>query len=689
MNAYSTDKIRNLALVGHSGCGKTTLTEALLYKTGVITRMGRVEDGNTVSDFDKEEIARGVSIGVSIIPVEWNDVKVNFIDTPGYFDFAGEVTSALRASEAAMVVLDASAGIEVGTEKVLNYTKSIDLPRIIFINKLDKENVSFNKVVEELRERYGKTVIPFIVPIGQGEGFKGVIDVLAKQAYEYDAAGVRTEIPIPDYLQEQADSLYNEIAEVVAGTEDGLMEKFFTGETFSHEEFMKGVTVALMEGAVVPLVAGSTLKGIGLDLLMETVADYMPSPNYEGARYGFRHDMPGHRRVDVSQPYCAVVFKTIADPFVGKISVFKMISGKIRKDMELYNSTREKTEKMGGLFFLRGKNQLEASEVVAGDIGAFSKLTFTQTGDTLSDKQDPMVFKPIKYPQPCLFIAIEPKSKNDDDKIGTALQKLQEADPSFVAQRNPETKQLLLGGQGDVQLQVVLDKLKNSYGLEVKTVPVRIAYRETIKGKSDVQGKHKKQTGGAGQYGDVHIRFEHSLLDFEFAEEVFGGAVPKNFFPAVEKGLRESMEKGILAGYPVVGVKATLYDGSYHAVDSSELAFKQAAALAFRKGMELASPILLEPIMKVEITVPEQYMGDVMGDLNKRRGRILGMDPQEDGSQVVVAEAPHGELFDYAVNLRSMTHARGSFTMDFLRYDEVPGMIAQKIIEEAKKDKQQ
>lgn len=689
MNVYSTDRIRNLALVGHSGCGKTTLSEALLFKTGVINRQGRVEDGNTVSDFDKEEISRGVSIGVSIIPVEWGQTKVNFIDTPGYFDFSGEVYSALRASEAAMVVMDASAGIEVGTEKILNYAKSIDLPRIIFINKLDKENVSFHKVVDELREKYGKTVIPFIVPIGQGETFKGVIDVLARKAYEYDAQGGRSEVPIPEYLQEQADSLYNEIAEVVAGTEDGLMEKFFTGETFSHEEFMKGVTAALNEGAVVPLVAGSAVKGIGLDLLMETVVDYMPSPNYEGARYGFRHDLPVHRRVDVSQPYCAVVFKTIADPFVGKISVFKVISGKIRKDMELYNSTKEKVEKMGGLFFLRGKSQLDASEIVAGDIGAFSKLSFTQTGDTLSDRQDPMVFKPIPYPQPNLFIAIEPKNKGDDEKISAALQKLQEADPSFVSQRNAETHQLLLGGQGDVQLQVVLDKLKNTYGLETKTVPLRIAYRETIKGKSDVQGKHKKQTGGAGQYGDVHIRFEHSDKDFEFHEEVFGGAVPKNFYPAVEKGLRESMEKGILAGYPMVGVKATLYDGSYHAVDSSEIAFKQAAALAYRKGMELANPILLEPIMRVEITVPEEYMGDVMGDLNKRRGRILGMEPQEDGGQTVIAEAPHGELFDYATNLRSMTHARGSFVIEFLRYEEVPAAAAQRIIEEARKEKQQ
>lgn len=687
MKAYTTDKIRNLALAGHSGAGKTTLTEALLYKTGVLTRMGRVEDGNTVSDFDKEEMARGVSIGVSILPVEWQDVKVNFIDTPGYFDFSGEVYSALRAVEAALVVIDAVNGIEVGTEKVLSYTKNIELPRIIFLNKMEKENASFHGVVDDLRSRYGKTIIPFTLPMGEGSSFIGIIDVLEKKAYEYKG-GVKTEMPIPPEMAEEVDTLYNEIAEVVADTEDILMEKFFNGESFDHQEFMKGVRAALMKGTVVPLIAGSATKDMGLDLLMDMILDYMPSPDYEEARYGFRHDLPEFRKVDVKEPYCAVVFKTIADPFVGKISIFKVISGSIRKDTEIYNSTKEKTDKAGGLFYLRGKTQLEAQEVVAGDIGAFSKLLFTQTGDTICDKNHPMVFKPLKYPQPTLFVAIGGKEKGDEDKITAALHKLNEEDPSFVAERHPETKQLRLGGQGDVQIQVILDKLKHSYSLEPKIIPFRIAYRETIKGTSDVQGKHKKQTGGAGQYGDVHIRFSPSKELFEFTEEVFGGAVPRNFIPAVEKGLRDCLDKGILAGYPVVNLKATLYDGSYHAVDSSEIAFKQAAALAFRKGVEEASPILLEPVMHVEISVPDRYMGDVMGDLNKKRGRILGMEPLEDGYQMVTAEVPHGELFEYATQLRSMSHARGSFTMEFLRYEEAPQAVAQRVIEEARKAKE-
>lgn len=687
MKTYTTDKIRNLALVGHSGCGKTTLTENLLFRTGVTNRLGRVEDGNTQSDFDKEEIARKVSIRLSMIPIEWKDAKFNLIDTPGYFDFSGEVYAAMRASEAALVVIDASSGIEVGTEKVLSYTKDIELPRIIFANKMDKDNVNIHKLLGELRDKYGKIIVPFTLPIGEGADFRGVVDVLNKIAYD-NSSGERKEIPIPADMVDEVDELFGEITEIVADTDDGLMEKFFSGETFNHDEFIKGVTKALLNGTVVPFMVGSTTKSIGIDIMLDIILDYMPAPNYEGAKYGFRHDMEEDIPVDVNQPYCAVVFKTIVDPFVGKISIFKVISGKIKKETEIYNSTKEKMDKVGGLFYLRGKNQIETNEVVAGDIGAFSKLTITQTGDTLSDKSHPIVFKPIKTPQPNLFIAIEPKNKGDDEKIGAALSKMHEEDPSFVIVRNSETKQQTLGGQGDVQLQIILDRLKNTYGLEARTIPFRIAYRETIKGKSDVQGKHKKQSGGAGQYGDVHIRFEHSDELFEFKEEVFGGAVPKNFFPAVEKGLRDSLEKGVLAGYPVVNVKATLYDGSYHAVDSNEMAFKIAASLAFKKGMEEASPILLEPIMKVEVKVPEVYMGDIMGDMNKRRGKILKMEPIDDGYELVVAEAPHSELFEYAIDLRSMSHARGSYKTEFVRYDEVPHHIAEKIVAEYKAERE-
>ncbi len=683
MKSYSTEKIRNLALVGHSSSGKTSVCEALLFKSGVTNRLGKVDDGNTVTDFEKEEISRKVSISTATAVTSWKDFKINLIDTPGYFDFSGEVYSALRASEAALVVLDAQNSIEVGAEKVLKYTESIELPRIIFVNKMDKENVNFAKVVSDLHIKFGKKVIPFTLALGEGENFKGIIDVLNKKAYEYKGFE-RVEVPIPEIRIEEVNHVYDTIVEVVAETDDELMEKFFNEEEFSHEEFLKGVTSALLNGSAVPLICGSATTGVGIDMLLDVITDYMPAPNDERAKRGFRNEDENVRKISKDEPFSAVVFKTIVDPFIGRISIFKVISGKIDKDTVVYNSTKGQEEKVGSLFYLNGKTQIETKEIIAGDIGAISKLTITQTGDTLCDKNNKTLYKKIKYPKANLYFAIEPKSKNDEDKISIALHKLQEEDPSFVSVRNKETKQLLIGGQGNVQLQVILDKLKNSYAVQTNVVPLKIAYRETIKGKSDVQGKHKKQSGGAGQYGDVFVRFEPSEKEFEFAEEVFGGSVPKNYFPAVEKGIKESTEKGILAGYPVVNIKATLYDGSYHPVDSNEMAFKIAASLAFKKGMEKANPILLEPIMKIEVIIPEEYMGDVMGDLNKRRGKVLGVEILEDGNQKVVGEAPHSELFEYAIDLRSMTQARGEFVMEFDRYEEIPSAIAQKIIEDAK-----
>lgn len=683
MKSYSTEKIRNLALVGHSSSGKTSVCEALLFKSGVTNRLGKVDDGNTVTDFEKEEISRKVSISTATAVTSWKDFKINLIDTPGYFDFSGEVYSALRASEAALVVLDAQNSIEVGAEKVLKYTESIELPRIIFVNKMDKENVNFAKVVSDLHIKFGKKVIPFTLALGEGENFKGIIDVLNKKAYEYKGFE-RVEVPIPEIRIEEVNHVYDTIVEVVAETDDELMEKFFNEEEFSHEEFLKGVTSALLNGSAVPLICGSATTGAGIDMLLDVITDYMPAPDDKRAKRGFRNEDENVRKISKDEPFSAVVFKTIVDPFIGRISIFKVISGKIDKDTVVYNSTKGQEEKVGSLFYLNGKTQIETKEIIAGDIGAISKLTITQTGDTLCDKNNKTLYKKIKYPKANLYFAIEPKSKNDEDKISIALHKLQEEDPSFVSVRNKETKQLLIGGQGNVQLQVILDKLKNSYAVQTNVVPLKIAYRETIKGKSDVQGKHKKQSGGAGQYGDVFVRFEPSEKEFEFAEEVFGGSVPKNYFPAVEKGIKESTEKGILAGYPVVNIKATLYDGSYHPVDSNEMAFKIAASLAFKKGMEKANPILLEPIMKIEVIIPEEYMGDVMGDLNKRRGKVLGVEILEDGNQKVVGEAPHSELFEYAIDLRSMTQARGEFVMEFDRYEEIPSAIAQKIIEDAK-----
>ncbi len=687
MKTYSADKIRNVALLGHSSSGKTTLTEAVLFATGITKRQGRVEDGNTVSDFDKEEIARKVSIGTSVIPVEWNNTKFNLLDTPGYFDFIGEMYGAKRASEGSILLVDASSGIEVGTEKSWKNLEKYQTPRIIFINKMDKEEVNFENLVSQLKEKFGEKIVPFALPIGISESFKGFASVIDGKAYEYNGIQ-RKELALSDDQNAEIESIKEELTEKIAETDEKLMEKYFEGEQFTDEEISKGLKIAVSNGDLVPLIVGCAEKAIGVDFLLEVIDKYIPSPLEMVSVKGLLDGKEIERKIDPKEPFSAVVFKTIIDPFVGKLTLFKVISGKINKDLEIYNSTKDKSEKLGGLFVLRGKNQIEATEIQAGDIGATAKLNYTQTGDTLCTKNNQIVYEEIKYPQPTLFSAVEPKSKGDEEKIGTALQRLTEEDPTFVVQRNAETKQLLIGGQGNMQLAVIVDKMKNAFGVEVNLESPKIAYRETIKGTSSVQGKHKKQSGGAGQYGDVHIRFEPCEEDFVFAEEVFGGAVPRNYFPAVEKGLVESLEHGVLAGYPVVNLKATLFDGSYHPVDSNEMAFKIAASLAFKKGMEEAKPILLEPIMSVEVIIPDDYMGDVMGDMNKRRGRILGMEQLADGSQKVTAEAPHSELFEYAIDLRAMTQARGSFTMEFVRYDEVPANTAEKIIAEAKAEKE-
>lgn len=681
MKNYTTSKIRNLALVGHSASGKTSLAEALLYKTGAIDKKGRVEEGSTVSDYEAQEKKRGISIQTSIIPVEYEDYKINFIDSPGFFDFEGEVLQALRASEAALFVIDGENGIEVGTEKYWNYTQEINLPSIIFVNKLDKENAHFNKVVSDLHIEFGKKVTPLTLMLGQGDEFEGVIDVLDKKAYTYEN-GEKKEVEIPEIRLAEVDAVYEEIIEAVAETDDSLMEKFFEGEEFSESEFRKGLTEAILNGTVVPLIAGSSEKEIGLTQLLEVITKYMPSIDDEVAHIGFRVK-DGYEAFDANEdaPFSAVVFKTLADPFVGKISIFKVLSGSVAKDDKILDVTKNKELKASNLFFLRGKDQIKADKVIAGDIGAFTKLDELSTGDTLATAANKIEYKPIKYPKPVLFYAINAISKNDEDKISEALQKLIEEDPTFKDDRNTETHQQILSGLGNVQLEVIMDKLRDNYGVNTEVVDYKIPYRETIKGNSDVQGKHKKQSGGAGQYGDVFIRFEPTEEDFVFDEEVFGGAVPKNYFPAVEKGLEESLLEGPLAGFKVTGIKATLYDGSYHPVDSNEQAFKSAARIAFKKGIEEADPILLEPVMKLEIRVPETYMGDIMGDMNKRRGRILGMDPQADGSQIILAEAPLAEVLTYAIDLRSQTSARGSFSMEFERYEEVPKEITQKVIE--------
>ena len=687
MKDYQSDKIRNVALVGHGGCGKTIMAEAMLYTTKVTNRLGKVEDGNTVSDFDKEEIARRISISTSSIPVEWKDYKYNILDTPGYFDFVGEVSCALRVAGGAVIMVDASSGVEVGTEKAWNYLSTQKIPRLIFVNKMDKDNVSFDKVLNELRDKFGKSVAPFAIPMGESSDFKGFVNVVDLISREYNGKEC-VDKPVPAEYEGSIASIREMLFESVAESDETLMEKYFAGEEFTTEEIHTGLRKGVINGDIVPVLVGSAINNIGIHTLLDMIHDYMPTPKDAKPCVGVnpRDGKQIERNIDVTEPFSALIFKTIVDPYVGKISLMKVCSGKLSTDMEVYNPEKDEHEKIGNLFLLRGKNQIPVENVVAGDIAAVAKLQYASTGDTLCDKSKPIKYERIVFPQPTLFMAVEPKAKGDEEKIGTGLNRLTEEDLTFIVERNAETKQTLIGGQGDMHINVITNKLKNKFGVDVQLVEQKIPFRETIKGKSDVQGKHKKQSGGHGQYGDVKIRFEPFDEPFVFADQVVGGSVPRNYIPAVEKGLRECLDTGVLAGFPVVNIKATLYDGSYHDVDSSEMAFKIAASMAFKKGIEMAKPVLLEPIMHVEILVPEEYMGDIMGDMNKRRGRILGMEPLDDGTQKVVAEAPQTELFKYATDLRSMTQARGSFTMYFERYDEMPQHLSQKVIEDAQKE---
>lgn len=638
MKGYSSDKIRNVVLLGHGGCGKTTFLEAALLATKVINRLGKVEDGNTVSDYDKMEIEKKYSINTTMVPVEYNGYKYNFLDTPGFFDFVGEVDSAMSTVSAAIIMVDASEGIQVGTEKAWELCSETDTPKFMVLTKIDKDNVDCDKLIEQIREKFGNSVV----------------------------------------TDEDEDAL----REAVAGTDEALMEKFFNDEPFTDEEFTNGLMDGIANGDIVPIIKASSLTGEGIDEVLRSISRYVPTPSKHAPYIGKNSkDEDVEVITDVSADPVMYVYKTIADPFMGKISYAKVLSGTVKLGQELYNPRSQKSEKLGSMFFVRGKHQENATEVPAGDMVALAKLQHTKTGDTLCLKAKAVTMPGINFPKPNYFVAVEPAEKKDEEKMAQGLHKLMEEDPSFVLERNVETHQSLLGGQGDIQIGIIRAKLKERYGVSVKVIPQKIAYRETIKGSSDVQGKHKKQSGGAGQYGDVWIRFSPSQQNFEFSEELFGGSIPKNYVPAVEKGLLECMDKGPLAGCKVQNVKAVLYDGSYHDVDSNEVSFKIAASLAFKKGIVAANPCLLEPIMKLEITVPEKYTGDVMGDMNKRRGRILGMEPMDNGKTKLLAEAPQSELFDYAIVLRAMTQARGTFTVEFSKYEELPAHLAEKVIE--------
>ena len=690
MAEYQTKDLRNIALMGHGSEGKTTLAEAMLFAAGNIDRQGKVEDGNTTTDFDPEETKRGISISAAMAPVEWKNVKLNLVDIPGYFDFVGEAVGPLSVVRTVGIVMSSVGGISVGAEKAWDAAVKQGNARMIIINQMDRENADYDKVLHLLRDKYGTSVVPLIVPIGSASGFKGVVNLLENKAFE-GAGKALKEVPVPADLEGQVAQYIEEITEAAAEADDELLEKYFDAGELTHEEILVGFRKGMQAGKIVPVVAVSALTGVGVAKLMDMMVDYLNSPAgvvMEGVNP--KTDEPVERRCDNAEPFSAYVFKTVTDPFVGKLSLVKVTSGTLTPATALYNANQEKAEKAGGLFVMRGKKQTNVPQLNAGDIGALSKLNFTATGDTLCDPGNLVKFPPITFPLPSISKAIFATKQGEEDKVFTGLARLQEEDPSIQTSKNAETTETLLSGQGELHLDVVRSKLASKFGATASLEDPKVPYRETIRKTVSAQGRHKKQSGGHGQFGDVWIEFSpigDTNVEFEFVDAVVGGVVPRNFIPSVEKGLRENIVRGVLAGYPMVGLRAKLYDGSYHAVDSSEMAFKTAARIAYNKGCLEASPVLLEPIMHVEVLVPDEYMGDIMGDINKRRGRIMGMN-QVDGLQQVVAEVPQAEMFKYATDLRSMTQARGSFTMSFERYEEVPGDVSKKIVDSAKKDEE-
>jgi len=684
LKQYTTEQLRNICLVGHGGSGKTSFLEAALYSSQAIDRMGRVDEGNTVSDHDPEEIKRSISISTSLGPCEWQGHKVNFIDTPGYFDFVGEVKGALLAADVALVFACAVSGVEVGTEKVWNFAGEQAKARAFMINKMDRENANFDRVVEELRQTFGVCAAPLQIPIGQEAGFAGVIDLLKQKAYYFSDNGRKVEEKaIPAELTDKVEEYRMTLIEAIAETDDELLMKYLEGEQLSDAEVMKGVKLGIVSGKLAPIFCGSALKNVGVKTFLDACVRYLPSPTEVAGFTGLniKSGAEETRSATRTAPFSAVVFKTMADPFVGKLSLFRVCSGVFKSDSTAFNSSKEAQERVGQLFVVRGKTQETTPELVAGDIGAVAKLTATSTGDTLCERENPIKYSRIAFPSPVMSLAVEPKSKGDEEKIGSSFTRLQEEDPTFLVRRDAETRQTIISGMGDLHLDVVVSRIAKKFGVEVVLSLPRVPYRETIRGSARIEGKHKKQSGGKGQFGHVWIEMEatEAGTGFEFVDKVFGGSVPRNFIPAVEKGIRETLDDGVLAGYPVVDVRVTLVDGSSHPVDSSEMAFKIAGSLAFKKGFMTCKPILLEPIINVEVTVPDDYMGDIIGDLNKKRGRIMGMEPHG-GFQRVKAQAPLGEMFKYATDLRSMTQGRGYFTTEHSHYEEVPSNVAELII---------
>ena len=682
MNVFTTDKIRNVVLLGHGGCGKTSLAEAMAYLAGLTNRMGTVDDGNTISDYDKEETKRHFSIHTSLIPIPWGDVKINLLDTPGYFDFVGEVEEAVSAADAAIIVVSGKAGIETGTKRAWNLCEKYKLPRMIFVTDMDIDNASYRQVVEDLQALYGKKIAPFHLPIRENTQFVGYVNVVQQKAKRWNDKGSVDKFEVPDYSKENLGICREALLEAVAETSEDFMERYFNGEEFSEDEIRQALRVNVIDGSIVPVLMGSNILARGMYTLMADIVKYFPSPDRrECAGINTKTNEVYQADYDFAKPKSAYIFKTIVDPYIGKYSLIKVNSGVLKTDDLLYNYHRDCDEKIGRLYVLRGNKTEEVSELHAGDIGALAKLTKSLTTDTLSTRNNPVAYLRTNISKPYVSMRYKAKNKGDEDKISQALAKIMDEDLTVKSVNDSENRQTLLYGMGDQHLAVIVSMLAEKYKVDVELTKPKVAFRETLRKKSDVEYKYKKQSGGHGQYGHVKMTFEPSgdlETPYVFEQQVVGGAVPKNYFPAVEKGIQESVQKGPLAGYPVVGVKAVLYDGSYHPVDSSEMAFKTAAIQAFKKGFMEASPILLEPIETLTVLVPDKYTGDVMGDLNKRRGRVLGMNPAGAGKTEVVADVPMMELFGYSTDLRSMTGGSGTYSYEFARYEQTPSDVQEK-----------
>ena len=690
MKVYRTDEIRNVVLLGHGGSGKTSLAEAMAYVSGATNRMGKITDGNTISDFDKEEQKREFSISTSLIPIEWEKAKINILDTPGYFDFVGEVEEAVSAADAAVIVVSGKAGVEVGTEKAWELCDKYKLPRMIYVTEMDVDDASFRQVVQDLTDRYGKVIAPHFQPIRENEKLVGYVNVIKNAARRYTGVGQREECEIPEYCKPNLEIYRDKLLEAVAETSEAFMERYFDGDEFSVEEIRSAMRTEVMDGDIVPVAMGSNIQAQGVANLLSDIVRFFPSPdNRSCAGINRKTNEIFEGNYDFSKAKSAYVFKTMVDPFIGKYSFIKVCSGVLKGDDTLYNGDSDAEAKLGKIYTMVGNKPTEVSELFAGDIGAIAKLANTKTGDTLSTKNTPVMYGKTEYSKPYTYMKYICNNKGDEDKVSQALQKMMAEDVTLKTVNDSENRKTLLYGMGDQHLEITASKLATRYKCEIKLETPKVAFRETIKKKSDVDSKYKKQSGGHGQYGHVKMRFEASgdlETPYVFEEEVVGGAVPKNYFPAVEKGLQEAVVKGPLAGYPVVGVKAVLYDGSYHPVDSSEMAFKTATIQAFKKGFMEASPVLLEPIASLTVTVPDDYTGDVMGDLNKRRGRVLGMNPVSGGKQEIVADIPMTGLFGYCTVLRSMTGGRGVYSYEFSRYEQAPSDVQEAEISKRAKE---